>query len=168
MRGDLAVVGDLHLGDAGLGQLAGERTELLGERDEGLQPRRLLGGDRGKVDGVGDGAAQQVIGHLLGDLQRDVLLRLVGGGAEMRRAHHVRMAEQRVGGGGLLGEDVERRAGHVAGVERRAQRRLVHQAAAGAVDDAHALLRRGERLGAEDVAGLVGQRGVQRDEVGAR
>ena len=52
-----ALVGDLHLGDAGLGQLAGERAELLGERDEGLQLRRLLGGDRGEVERVGDRAA---------------------------------------------------------------------------------------------------------------
>ena len=79
----------LHLADAGLGELAGERAELFGERDERLEPRRLLGGDRGEVDGVGDRAAQQIVRHLLGDLQRDVLLRLGGGGAEMRRAHDV-------------------------------------------------------------------------------
>jgi hypothetical protein len=39
--------------------------------------------------------------------------------------------------------------------------------AAGAVDDAHAWLRPGERLAREDVAGLVGERGVERDELGA-
>ena len=33
---------------------------------------------------------QQIVRHLLGDLQRDVLLRLGGGGAEMRRADDVR------------------------------------------------------------------------------
>ena len=165
--GDLAFVGELHLADAGLGQLAGERAELLRERDERLEPRRLLGGDRGKVDGVGDRAAQQIVRHLLGDLQRDVLLRLGGRGAEMRRAHHVGMPEQRVLGGRLLGEYVEGRAGDMAGIERSAQRHLVDQPAARAIDDAHALLHRGERLGVDDVLGLLGQRRVQGDEIGA-
>ena len=121
----------------------------------------------GKVDGVGDRAAQQVVRHLLGDLQRDVLLRLGGGGAEMRRAHHVGMAEQRIRGRRLLGEHVEGRARDVAGIERRAQRRLVDQPAARAVDDAHALLHRRERLAVDDVLGLLGQRRMQGDEIGA-
>ena len=43
---------------------------------QGLQARRLLGGDVGEVHRVGDGALEQVVGHLLGDLQGDVLLRL--------------------------------------------------------------------------------------------
>ena len=43
--------------------------------------------------------------------------------------------------GGRLGvEDVDRRAGDLAGVERLGQRGLVDQAAAGAVDDPHARL----------------------------
>ena len=67
----------------------------------------------------------------------------------------------------LGGEDVEGGAGDVACVERLAQRRLVDEAAAGAVDDAHALLGLGEVLGREDVPGLLGQRRVQGDDVGA-
>ena len=106
--------------DAGLGQLAGKRAELLGELDERPQPRRFLGRDRREVDGIRNRAAQQVIRHLLGDLQRDVFLRLGGGGAEMRRAHHVGMAEQRIFGRRLLGEHVEGGAGDVAGIERGA------------------------------------------------
>ena len=54
---------------------------------------------------------------------------------------------------------------HLAAIQRVLQRRLVDQTAARAVDDAHALLGLGEVFAAEDVAGLVGQRGVQRDEV---
>ena len=53
------------------------------------------------------------------------------------------------------------------GIERGAQRLLVDQPAARAIDDAHALLHRRERLGVDDVLGLVGQRRVQRDEIGA-
>ena len=113
---DRALVGDLHLADAGFGELAGERAELLGERDERLQPRRFLGGDRGEVDRVGDRAAQQIIRHLLGDLQRDVLLRLGGRGAEMRRADDVGQAEQRILGRRLLDEHVEGGAGDMAAI----------------------------------------------------
>ena len=45
---------------------------------------------------------------------------------------------------------------------------LDDQPAARAVDDAHAVLHPGDRRRIDDVAGLVGQRRVQRDEVGAR
>ena len=53
------------------------------------------------------------------------------------------------------------------GIERGTQRLLVDQAAARAIDDAHALLHFGDGRGVDDVAGLVGERRVQRDEVGA-
>ena len=46
----------------------------------------------------------------------------------MRRAHHVGMAEQRVSRSRLLDEHVEGRARDLAGIERRAQRRLVDEA----------------------------------------
>jgi hypothetical protein len=55
----------------------------------------------------------------------------------------------------------------MAAVQRFLQRRLVDQAAARAVDDPHALLGLGEVFRRQDVAGLVGQRRVQRDEIGA-
>ena len=164
---DRALVDDGDLLDAGLGQLARERAELLGERDEGLQPRRFFRRDRGEVDGIRDRAAQQIIRHLVGDLQRDILLRLAGGGAEMRRADHVRMTEQRVLVRGLGREHVEGRAGDLSGIKRCAQSRLVDQAAARAIDDAHALFHRRDRLGVDDVSGLLGQRRMQRDEIGA-
>ena len=50
---------------------------------------------------------------------------------------------------------------------RLAQRLLVDQAAAGAIDDHHPRPGLRQGLGREDVAGLVGQRGVQADDVGA-
>jgi hypothetical protein len=124
-------------------------------------------GQRRHVERVGDAAVDEVVGHLLGDLQRDVDLRLVGRGAEVRGGDEVRRAEQRVLLGRLGDEHVERGAGDVARIEQLLERRLVDQPAARAVDDAHALLGLGEVLAAEDVARLVGQRRVQRDEVGA-
>jgi hypothetical protein len=45
----------------------------------------------------------------------------------MRRAPHVGVAEQGVGDCRLLGEDIEGGPGHVAEIERRAQRHFVHQ-----------------------------------------
>jgi len=135
--------------------------------DERPQPRRFLGRDRGKVDGIRDRAAQQIVRHLLGDLQGDVFLRLGSGGSEMRRTHHVGMAEQRIAGRRLLGEHVEGGAGDLAGIERDAQGVLIDQAAARAIDDAHALLHCGDRLAVDDAFRLFRERRVQGDNIGA-
>ena len=72
----------------------------------------------GKFTALEIAPAQQIVRHLLGDLQRDVLLRLGGRGAEMRRAHHIGMTEQRVFRRRLLDEHVEGRAGDMTGIER--------------------------------------------------
>ena len=83
--------------------------------DVGLQLRRLLGRDRGHVERVDDGAGQQVVRHLLGDLQRHVLLRLAGRGAEMRRARP--RSARRTAALSLAGSSAntsKRRAGDVA------------------------------------------------------
>ena len=149
------------------GELAGEGAEVLGEPDEGSQPHRLLGRDRRHVEGVGDRAVDQIVRHLLGDLERDVLLRLGGGGAEMRRADDVREAEERARLGRLGDEDVDAGAGDLAGLDRRGERLLVDQAAAGAIDDADAVLHLGDRRRVDDVLRLLGERRVQRDEIGA-
>jgi hypothetical protein len=63
-------------------------------------------------------------------------------------------------------EHVEGRARDVAGFQQVGQRRLVHQTAARAVDDAHALLRLGEVLRRQDIRRLLGEGDVQRDEIG--
>ena len=94
--GDRALVFDGDRGDAGLGQLPGKAAELLGELHVGVEALRLLGGQRRHVDRVRDGAGQQKIRHLLGDLQRHVLLRLGCRGAEMRRRDDIVAPEQRV------------------------------------------------------------------------
>ena len=163
----MSLIGDLDLEDPALGELTRERAELLGELDERLQLRRFFGRDRREVHRIRDRAGQEIIRHLLGDLQCHVLLRFRGGGAEMRGADHVGMTEQHVLGGRLLDEHVEGGARDVLGIQRVDQRLFVDQAAAGAVDDAHALLHFCESPGIDDVPGLLGQRRVQRDEVGA-
>ncbi len=83
---------------------------------------------------------QQVVGHLLGDLQGDVLLRLGGRRAQMRRATTFGGAEQRVLGRRLDGEHVEGGAGEPALAQRLGDRRLVDQPAARAVDQPRARL----------------------------
>ena len=77
------------------------------------------------------------------------------------------MAEQRILGRGLFDEHIEGSAGNMTGIERGAQRGLVDQPAARAIDDAHALPGRLQRICVDDIARLVGERRVQRDEVGA-
>ena len=86
----------------------------------------------------------------------------------MRSGDEPGRTEQRAFVRGFGLEHVERGAGDMPGVEPRLKRRLIDQPAACAVDDAHALLGLGQILGRQDVARLVGQRRVQRDEIGAR
>ncbi len=139
-------------------------------RDEGRQPRRFLGRDRRHVERVGDRAGEQVVGHLLGDLQGDVLLRLAGRGAQVRRADDVRRGRTAAFSlAGSLDEHVERRRrATLPDFERRGERLLVDQAAAGAVDDAHALLHLGDRRRVDDVLASSSVSGVCRVMKSAR
>jgi hypothetical protein len=127
-----------------------------------------FGAQRGHVKRVGDAAVDEEVSHLLGDLEGDVDLGFRGRGAKVRGADEVRRAEQRAVLGRLGLEHVERGAGDLACVHRFLERCLVDQAAAGAVDDPHALLGLGEVFLRQDVAGLVGERGVEGDEVRPR
>ena len=145
---------DRDAGDPVALDLADQAAELLGQLHIGPELRRLLGGERGHVERVGDAAADQEVGHLLGDLDRDIDLRLGGRGAEMRRRDEAGRAEQGVVLRRLLDEHVERGAADMAALQRVLQRRLVDQPAAGAIDDADAALGPGQILGGEDVAGL--------------
>ena len=85
----------------------------------------------------------------------------------MRRAHHIGQAEERARIRRLLDEDVDAGAGDLAGLDRLGEVLLDDQAAAGAIDDAHAVLHLGDRRRVDDVLGLLGERRVQGDEVGA-
>src|SRR3546814_13104333 len=94
--GDVALVLDGHLRQAGVGELPCEAAELLGELHVRLQALGLLGGQRGHVERIGDRTARQVGRHLLGDLQRHLLLRLRRRGAEVRcGADRVERSEER-------------------------------------------------------------------------
>src|SRR3546814_15457329 len=98
--------------------------------------RSLLGRQAGDVERIGDAAGEEVIADLFRDLDRDIDLRLVGRGAEVRGADEVGGAEQRiVRRRRLLREHVERRARDMARIERVLERRFVAQPAARAVDE---------------------------------
>ena len=64
-------------------------------------------------------------------------------------------------------EDVQPGAGDPAGGQRPGQRRLVHQWAAAGVDQDRGGLHQSQRTFVDQVMGLRGQRGVQRDEIGS-
>src|SRR5262249_55606408 len=147
--------------------LTGERTKLLRELDERLQLWSFFSRNGGEVHGIRNRTGQQIVRHLFGDLKRHILLGFRGGGAKMRRADDIGAAEQNVGLGRLLNEDVEGGTGNVTGIERRRERGFVHQSATRTINDANALLHLRDRIGVNDVLGLVGQRRVQRDEVRA-
>ena len=97
------------------------------QRNPGPHLLRFAGRDRRHVEGVGDGAGEQIIGNLLRHLQRDILLRFGGGGAQMRRRHDLLIAEQDIFLGRFDFEHVQRRAGDMAAVDRRFQRGFVDQ-----------------------------------------
>ena len=86
----------------------------------------------------------------------------------MRGTDHVGQLEQRVVGRGLLREHVEGGARDMTRLKRFRDGRLIDQAAARAIDHASAFFHFLERGRIDDVARLVGERCVQRDEIGAR
>ena len=77
-------------------------------RSESFQ---LLGRDGGDIYRLTDGAFEQEIRDLIRDIDRDLNLRLLGRGAEMRRDDDGVELEQRIiGGGRLFDEDIQRGA----------------------------------------------------------
>ena len=119
------------------------------------------------VHGVRDETALQRCGDLLGDDHARAVLGLLGRCGEVRREDDVVQLEQR-SRVRLGGEDVERGTGDLPGLERLQQRVLVDELTARGVDDADAVPGSLERAAVDGRARLVGQRQVQRDDVGRR
>ena len=115
--------------------------------------------DQGPV-AEGDELARHVDG--------DVHLRLAGVRAEVRRDDHPRVLDQpadHLAPRRLLAPRVDRRAGHVAGIERGQQITLVHDAAPRAVHDPHAALGERQLARGHHVLGLRRERHVEGDDV---
>ncbi len=117
------------------------------------------------IDRVRDEAAVERSHDLLGDDQAGTILGLIGRRGQMRRHDDV-LELQQLALVGLGGEDVERRARDLAGADRRCQRRLVDELAARGVDDPDAVAHLPERVLAHEAPRLLGQRQVEREEVG--
>ena len=151
-RGDLAGDLDVELGQRSVGHRGEDPAQLLDQRDAGAHVR----GDHaaGDVHGVGHQLAGQGLADGLGDRDAGLFLGLVGGGAQVRGDHHVVELEERQVGAGFLDEHVDAGAGDLAGLQRGVERFLVHQAAAGDVDDVRGALHLLEGLGAEHADGL--------------
>jgi hypothetical protein len=164
--GDAAEHLDLHALDGGaLGEGHGQAAEQAGQRHERAEHLAVLGGDRGQVHRGGHRAAVQRGGDLLGGLQAGAVGGLRGGGAQVRGDDDVGVAEERVVGDRLGAEDVERRAGDLAGVQRVLERLVDDERAAGHVEHAHAVLHLREGLRVEPALGLRRLGQVQREEV---
>src|SRR5208283_1351200 len=150
-------------------QLRGESAQLFAKHEMRPENFEFLGGQRRDVNRLPNRAFDQEVGHLMRDIDRDLDLRLVGGGAEVRRYDHVIELEQRmVGGRWLLDEHVQSRARDLAGFQRLDERGFIDDTAAGAVDDSHALLHLRECRCVYETPRVVGQGRVDGDEIGAR
>ena len=102
---------------------------------------------------------------LLGDDDARAVLRLVGRGGEVRRDDDLVEPEQRPVVG-LAREDVERGAGELPGRDRLRERLLVDERAARGVHEPGAVAHVRDRLAVDQAARLVGERRVERDDVG--
>ena len=97
----------------------------------------------------------------------DQLLRFAGRGPEVRGGDHIRALNERIGGGGrLLLEHVERRAGQAPARERAQEGGLVDDPAARDVHEPRPRLHAGEGGVIDEVAGGGRERHVEGDEIG--
>ena len=142
------------------------KPPYLGELDEGRQLRQDLGRHHRRVDRRRGQLALQRLDDRLGDLDADVVLRLGGRRAQVRRADDVGpLGERVVRRRGLLLEHVEGRGRDDSGVQGFHQGVVVDDAAARDVDDAGSLLHLGEGGVAEEAFRLRGHGHVEGEEV---
>src|SRR6202023_195676 len=96
-----------------------------------------------------------------------VFLRLVRAGPEVRSGDEIGCAEQDIFLGRLRDEYIEARRGDLPIFQGGAQGCLIDEAATRGIDDDDAFPGLRDSLSGEDVARLVGQRRMQRDDIRA-
>jgi hypothetical protein len=101
---------DRDAGEAAALELADQRAELAGKLHIGLELGRVLGRQRRHVQRIGDAAVDEIIRHLLGDLDGDIDLGFGGRGAEMGRGDEAGVPNSGLALAGSSDEHVERRA----------------------------------------------------------
>ena len=144
----------------------GQPAELFAQAQEGCSAR-ARGTERQIHRRHRERAAERRKHHASG-LRGDSLLRLGGLGADVRRGHHLRVGRESVVRRRLLRENVQARPRELAGLERGEQGLGVDHTAAAHIDDRRAVLHQGDARFVEHVPGLVGEWGVEGDEVGPR
>ncbi len=164
--GDAAGVGDLDVLEVAGGGVREEVTEPLGHLDVGATSMYSSCERRWQVDGVLDDAELEVVADLHGELDADGFLGFVGGSGDVRREDDVVEIAEDGFLERLLVEDVERGAGDLAGLEGFGEGGFDDELAAGAVDDADALLHDGDRGGVDHALGLGGEADVEGEVVG--
>src|SRR6266700_162900 len=112
---------------AGQGRV--EAAQLLGQGQE--RPQRVRDRAGVHVDRVRHELPIEGEQELLGDGDAGLVLRLGGGGPEVRGHHRAAQVEQGALGGWLIGEHVQGGAAEVAGLDRLGQGGLVDDASAG-------------------------------------
>ena len=113
-------------------------------------------------------ARREVGGEEFDRLGGDLGLSFFGASAEVGRADDAGQAEERAVGAGFGGEDVERDAAEFAGFQTVGECGFVVDAAAGTIDEPHARLHFLNLRRADEAAGLIGQRRVDREVVDSR
>ena len=153
-------------GRRGAGGVAEELAQAVGH----LHVRGDLGvlflGQGGDVDGILHDTEFEIVAHLIGELDADGFLGLVGGAADVGREQNGVDAEEGRVFDGLLVEDVEGSAGDVARFQGFRESLFDDELAAGAVDDANAFFHDGQGGGVDEALGLGGEADVEGEVVG--
>ena len=164
--GDAASVGDLDVFEVAGGGMGEEAAETLSQVDPRGELFVLLVREGWEVYGVLGDAEFQVVADLHGELDADGFLGFIGGSGDVGREDDV---VEGVEGGvfeGLLVEDVEGGAGYLAGLECFGECGFDDELAAGAIDDADALLHDAERGLIDEAFCLGGEAYVEGEVVG--
>ena len=149
---------------AGLDHLPGQTADLAAESHIWLQARRIFGRNRRRVYRVGDGPGIEVVGHLLGDLQGDLFLRLRRCRTEMRRGNNLLHSEHAVAFRRLLRKDVDRKTGDLSRFDRSLHIRLDHKLASGTVHYKNAIPHFCEIPGIQDTRSRIRKRRMKGDD----
>ena len=139
LAGHFAAIVQRAAADRRGGELGQQQAQPVGHVQIAAQVGQNLGIDRREIHRVADRAGGQIIDQQVDPFDRHLGLGFFGAGPQVGRAQHVRHAEQRAGRAGLAGINVERHAAQLAALQPFDQRRFVVDAAAGTVDQPHAL-----------------------------
>ena len=162
----MAAVGDVNPVRARRRKLRQQFAERLAQRQIRLHLLISLGVEIRQVHRVADFAGQQIAGDDLGHFNAAFFLRFLRARAEMRRENQIRLlAIRMVGRQRLHGINIQRRAAHLAGFQRRNQIVFGDDFAARAIHNAHAGLHFGERGGVQHVLRFRRDRHVDGDEI---